>query len=95
MPDRDPWTPGETTRALMRIEEGVVGLREDLGKKPGWEDISRLEKHRDAEQAKQDKAIEAVEADVKLLDDKQFRLLIAVVGAALTGASGLVIGLIP
>ena len=83
------------TRALMRIESGVDSVKEQIGTRPAWEDISRLEKHRDTEQAKQDKAIEAVEADVKLLDDKQFRLLIAVVGAALTGATGLVLNLIP
>lgn len=71
----------EMTRAVTRIEQLVAGVHTKLDRMPDWEDIDRQEKRRDTEQKKQDEAIAAVESRLSTL-------MFAVIGAALTGAVG-------
>lgn len=88
MPASEPWTPAETTRAIANIEKGIDKITNALDNRPDWQDINRLEAHRDGEQKKQDVRIDAAESRLDTL-------LFAVIGAALTGAAGLLLALVP
>lgn len=81
MPNTEPMTQTEMARAVTRIEAAISGLHGKLDRMPDWEDITRQEARRDAEQGRQDAAIVAVE-------NKLTTLMFAVIGAALTAVTG-------
>lgn len=82
MPNTEPMTGTEATRAIVRIEALVSGVHTKLDRMPDWEDIDRKEKARDKEQDKQDLAIVAVE-------NKITTLMFAIIGTALTAVAGI------
>lgn len=71
------------TRAISDIREGIASLDKKMDDRPDWADITRLEKRRDTEQAKQDAAIAVVEARV-------VQLMFAVIGASLAAVGSIV-----
>lgn len=81
MPNTEPMSSTESTRAIARIEALVTGVHTKLDRMPDWEDIDRQENKRDKEQAKQDTAIGAVESKVTTL-------MFAIIGTAMTAAVG-------
>lgn len=81
VPNTEPMTQTEMTRAVTRIESMIGRVETKLDKIPDWEDITRLEARRDAEQTKQDAAITAVE-------NKLTTLMFAIIGTALTAVAG-------
>lgn len=70
VPDTQPMTGVEMTRAVNRIETGIAAISLKLDSKPNWSDIDRIVHNRDVEQEKQDKAIKAVEDDLVTLGTK-------------------------
>lgn len=102
MPNTEPMSAVETARAVNRIEKGVESALAMLKDMPDWKDIERQENRRDAEQAKQDIAIKAVEINLTALGNKTDdsvrhvhgrinTLLMAVIVSAL-GTAGSILG---
>lgn len=81
VPNTEPMTQTEMTRAVNRIETMIAGVHTKLDRIPDWEDITRIENRRDAEQGRQDAAIIAVE-------NKLTTLMFAIIGTALTAVAG-------
>lgn len=71
----------EMTRAVVRIEQVLGRVDTKIDAMPDWNDVNRLEAHRDTEQAKQDAAITAVESKITTL-------MFAIIGTALTAVAG-------
>lgn len=83
VPNTEPMTGVEMTRAVTDIKTGITALNAKLDKVPDWDDIMRQEVRRDHEQQKQDEAIKAVEGKIN-------GLMMAVIVAALGAAASLV-----
>lgn len=87
MPDGEPWTPGELSRAIRTVTATLERIEGKIDTRPTREEISRSEASQLRKDTEQDKAIEA-------LENNYTRMLLAAAAGALTGAGGLVTALL-
>ena len=90
MPNTEPMSGTEMTRAVTDIKAMLTAVNVKLDKIPDWDDINRLETRRDHEQDKQDEAIKSVETKVTAVDNRVSGLMLAVL-ISMLGTAGSII----
>lgn len=87
MPDTEPWTPNELSRAIRTVTATLERIEGKIDSRPTREEITRSEAIQLRKDTEQDEAIKA-------LEDQYTRLLFTAAAGALTGAGGLVTALL-
>lgn len=86
MPDSEPWTAGETVRAIRGVLQTLDRIETKLDSRPTKDDLTRVE----TAQARVDKGQDEA---IKALEDGANRMLLAAAGAGATGLVGIVVAL--
>ena len=87
MPESDPWTPNELSRAIRTVSATLERIETKIDTRPTREEITRAEAIQLRKDTEQDAAIQS-------LEQAHVKLLFAAAAGALTGAGGLVTALI-